>query len=403
MISRDEAFRPVNLYNGPNGELYVLDLRKGIIQHRAYMTHYLREQILGKSLQNISGKGRIYRITHKESNSKASATWQKLNPENLVDLLQHQNGHYRLRAQQYLIFNGDSKLQNTLKKITTDTTSSMGQIHALWTLEGLGLLTNEILKASALSSYDPLLSAHVLRLMALLDNWKEIDLSMIMEHAGAVDHSISDLQLCHTSGIFFQDDLWLSLAKRYAHQPIFVEALISGIRGRENELLEKHSPQRDTITSFLQQTISYRDEDKVQVMSLEAVNYKDVRTSGFELYNHYCSACHRMDGKGNEGLAPPLVDSKILGEAPEKSALVILQGLNGPVTAGGKTYDLNLAMPGLKTNPELSDQDIADIVHFVRNAFVAQWSRIDSSLVNQLREKVKNRTELLTEEELMEE
>ena len=62
MISKDESFRPVSLYNAPDGSLYVLDLRKGVIQHRAYMTSYLREKILKKRLDTINGKGRIYRV-----------------------------------------------------------------------------------------------------------------------------------------------------------------------------------------------------------------------------------------------------------------------------------------------------------------------------------------------------
>ncbi|MEL6821898.1 MAG: dehydrogenase, partial [Calditrichota bacterium] len=57
LISKDETFRPVNLYNAPDGSMYILDLRKGIIQHRAYMTSYLREKILERGLEAFNGKG----------------------------------------------------------------------------------------------------------------------------------------------------------------------------------------------------------------------------------------------------------------------------------------------------------------------------------------------------------
>lgn len=69
LISKDETFRPINLYNAPDGAMYVLDLRKGVIQHRAYMTRYLRDQILEKGLDKVNGKGRIYRISY-ENKSK---------------------------------------------------------------------------------------------------------------------------------------------------------------------------------------------------------------------------------------------------------------------------------------------------------------------------------------------
>jgi len=46
LVSNDETFRPVNLNNGPDGALYVVDMRRAIIQHRAYMTSYLKELII---------------------------------------------------------------------------------------------------------------------------------------------------------------------------------------------------------------------------------------------------------------------------------------------------------------------------------------------------------------------
>ena len=44
MTSTDERFRPVNLINGPDGCLYVVDLYRGLIQHRLYLTTFLRKQ-----------------------------------------------------------------------------------------------------------------------------------------------------------------------------------------------------------------------------------------------------------------------------------------------------------------------------------------------------------------------
>src|SRR2546430_11151896 len=38
-------FRSVNLFNGPDGALYVVDLSRGIVQHRIYITSFLRQQI----------------------------------------------------------------------------------------------------------------------------------------------------------------------------------------------------------------------------------------------------------------------------------------------------------------------------------------------------------------------
>src|SRR5256885_12650682 len=62
LASSDERFRPVNLNNGPDGCLYIVDLYHGILEHRLYITSYLRQQILDRGLDQHTGLGRIYQI-----------------------------------------------------------------------------------------------------------------------------------------------------------------------------------------------------------------------------------------------------------------------------------------------------------------------------------------------------
>ena len=42
----DERFRPINCNTGPDGCLYIVDMYRGILQHRVYVTSFLRKQIL---------------------------------------------------------------------------------------------------------------------------------------------------------------------------------------------------------------------------------------------------------------------------------------------------------------------------------------------------------------------
>ena len=50
LASTDERFRPVNLSLAPDGTLYVVDMYRGIIQHKGYMTEYLRDYVLTHEL-----------------------------------------------------------------------------------------------------------------------------------------------------------------------------------------------------------------------------------------------------------------------------------------------------------------------------------------------------------------
>src|SRR6185503_11436791 len=63
LTSTDERFRPVSLYNGPDGALYVVDIYHGLLQHKAYVTPYLAKQIKERQLEDDNHRGRIYRIT----------------------------------------------------------------------------------------------------------------------------------------------------------------------------------------------------------------------------------------------------------------------------------------------------------------------------------------------------
>ena len=45
LTSTDERFRPVNLATAPDGTLYIVDMYRGIIQHRTYITGYLEQKI----------------------------------------------------------------------------------------------------------------------------------------------------------------------------------------------------------------------------------------------------------------------------------------------------------------------------------------------------------------------
>ncbi|MGA1606992.1 MAG: PVC-type heme-binding CxxCH protein [Planctomycetota bacterium] len=62
LASTDERFRPVFAETGPDGALYLVDLYRGLIQHRNYLTSYLRRQVEGRGLAAPIHVGRIWRV-----------------------------------------------------------------------------------------------------------------------------------------------------------------------------------------------------------------------------------------------------------------------------------------------------------------------------------------------------
>lgn len=79
------------------------------------------------------------------------------------------------------------------------------------------------------------------------------------------------------------------------------------------------------------------------------------------LYKNHCIACHMSDGKGIPGVFPPLAGSDFLLNKPEESINAVLYGLTGEVTVNGEVYF------GEMLPIKISDQEVTDVLNFVRN------------------------------------
>jgi putative membrane-bound dehydrogenase-like protein len=140
LASTDAWFRPVNMYLGPDGALYVLDYYRQIIEHPEWMAE---EVTRSGALYNGTTQGRIYRITPKGTPPLAlakAAEVGKANTRQLVSYLSHANSWWRRQAQRLLIDQNDPKAAPLLEQQLRQGTSAPGRLHALWTLEGLGRL-----------------------------------------------------------------------------------------------------------------------------------------------------------------------------------------------------------------------------------------------------------------------
>lgn len=85
---------------------------------------------------------------------------------------------------------------------------------------------------------------------------------------------------------------------------------------------------------------------------------------GRTVYNTYCSACHQPNGRGLPGQFPPLAGSDwVLTEGPNRIIRIVLDGLQGPIIVNGVEYN-NVMLPW---RDQLSDEDIAAVVTFIRN------------------------------------
>ncbi|MCB9899038.1 MAG: dehydrogenase [Planctomycetes bacterium] len=141
LASRDERFRPVNLCDGPDGALYVVDLARGVLQHRVFLTSWLRAQIEARGLEQPVGRGRIWRLRAHDMPPRDVPHLLRLDVPGLAALLAHEDGWWRDRAQQELVERrADDADTVPAVRARLDDPSPRARLHALWTLDGLGAL-----------------------------------------------------------------------------------------------------------------------------------------------------------------------------------------------------------------------------------------------------------------------
>lgn len=113
---------------------------------------------------------------------------------------------------------------------------------------------------------------------------------------------------------------------------------------------------------------------------LQPFNLKKSMEAGKKVYETSCMNCHMQDGKGLEGVFPPVAQSDFLKKSTNDIIDVLVKGQSGEIKVNGVTY--NGVMPSVEY---LSDQEIADVLNYTQNS----WGNKNSKPV--LPDQVKKR------------
>lgn len=85
---------------------------------------------------------------------------------------------------------------------------------------------------------------------------------------------------------------------------------------------------------------------------------------GKDVYGILCIACHGPEAQGVQGLGKNLVTSEFIGQQTDAQ---MVEFIKKGREAGDPLNTTGIAMPPKGGNPALSDQEIADIVAFLRS------------------------------------
>ena len=425
LTSTDERFRPVYLSSAPDGTLYVVDFYRGIIQHRTFITEYLRDHIVAHQLEQPTGLGRIYRIVHTSTRRDARPALSGAPSAPLVDRLSHPNGWWRDTAQRLLVERGDTSVVPLLRDRAVHARNARARLHALWTLDGLdGLDAADVERALADPARDVRLSA--LRLAERWINQPDHPLQdAVLARLDEADWSVRR-QLAATLGTLpagKRSAAIAALLAEYGDDPVTVDAALSGLTpGERAGLAELSRPvgrrgpgtlARTTrpaaagpppacptcpgarggpgggrafpnAASGVRAAPSAPPRDPLP----RPLEGRDAAAAGAAIYRASCAACHQPDGSGRDGLGPSLVDSAIVAGPETAMVRLVLQG---------KKSDTGV-MPGL--GAILTDDQIASALTYIRHIWGGLNSTVSPDLVQEIRALTGGRARPSTEEGL---
>jgi nitrite reductase (NO-forming) len=101
--------------------------------------------------------------------------------------------------------------------------------------------------------------------------------------------------------------------------------------------------------------------------------------AGEVLFKGTCSACHQDTGAGIPNVFPPLAKSDFLVADRKRAIGIALNGLTGPVTVNGNTF--NSVMPPMS---QLNDDEIANILTFALNSWGNNGGVVTAKEVTQM-------------------
>lgn len=132
----------------------------------------------------------------------------------------------------------------------------------------------------------------------------------------------------------------------------------------------------------------------------EAGTVSESAARGQTVYMQVCFACHQPTGMGLPNMFPPLAGSDwVSARKPDRMIRMVLHGFTGPITINGAPF----TTPAPLMPPQgaaLTDQQISDVLTYVRHTFGNKASPVTPAEVKAIRDAESARVAMWTEAEI---
>ena len=380
--STDGNFRPVDLEFAPDGSLYVIDWHNVLIGH---MQHNARDPLRDHV------HGRIYRITYPSRPLVKPAKVAGAPLATLFENLKEPEYRTRYRTRREIRSHPADKVMPALREWVAkldpkDARYEHHRLEALWTSWGLN----------------------------------QVDTGLLLQLLDAPDHRVRSAAvrvLRYNFRSFPEHVALLTKAANDPHGRVRLEAIAAASsldNAAAKKVVEEAAKQPlDTWSKAAAKTAADRLAGRAETAVDEhpapkppahlAAADQQRFLAGHEIYNRdgHCGTCHQVDGNGLPSAGfPPLTESPWVSGSEERLIKLTLHGLMGPFELKGVKYPGQVPMTpfgGL-----LKDQEIADVLTYVRNNFGNKAAPVTAESVAKVRKAVGTRS-FYSPEELLKE
>jgi mono/diheme cytochrome c family protein/glucose/arabinose dehydrogenase len=371
IVSSSKAFRPVDVSVGPDGALYACDWFNAVIGH--YQASYADPR-------RDRSHGRIWRITAKGLPGVKQPDLVSLSEAELLSQLGSPERWTRYQARRLLFHRPVEKVVAAVDAFVAKDRPEAQLLEAIGVLQSHGAVRPALLDRLQ-SSADYRIRAYAARVV------------------GEWSAQLPDTQVR------------LAKAIADAHPRVRLEAVVAlshvgGQASLRTALAAVEKPADKFIDYALRQTVRHLAPHAgtlaIEVSVPQAAYLKKVINNGpaiispgQAIYEALCLNCHQAAGQGLTGVYPPLAKSEWVAGDATALIKITIHGLAGPTKVLGKDYGV-VPMPPMG----LDDQQLADVLTYVRSAFGNKAAPVKVEEVKAIRASTQGRTSPWTAAEL---
>ena len=378
LSSSNNAFRPVDVSQGPDGAIYVCDFYNPIIGH--YQASY-RDPKRNKT------HGRIWRISAKGRAPVVQPDLAAMDETTLLAQLSSPERWTRYQAQRLLFWKPTHAVIKALDAWTARTTDESLLRQALGIYEAHETARPQLLQR-LLASKDARVRAYATRMAGMWSDRIPDAVDLLKDRAADPDARVRLEAIVAATCVARPEAVEIpAIASGQPGDKFINYSLTQSIRA----LKPRWQPHLDKLTFAGNAT--QRD-----FVTLTGGAAPPPEHPGKPIYDSICMNCHQANALGLPKIYPPLAGSEWV--TGDKGALIktLLHGLSGPITVNGEPYGTGNPIPMPPSG--LDDQKTADVLTYIRSNFGNKADAVTAEEVRALREKHKDRSTLWTIPEL---